>query len=172
MYRHTMAGRKRDAGLGAFPTVSLAKARERAQRCRELVADGVDPVEKRRGERHKVLLASAKAMTFEQCAKAYISAHAAGWKPRHCEHWTRSLAANAYPIIGALPVSAIDTNLVLRVLEPIWVQKPEMASKTRQRLEAVLDWARVRGLREGREPVAVEGASRSLVAPEDQGRAG
>ena len=126
IFRFGLAGKMRDAGLGAFPTVSLGKARKQAEGYRQLVAAGVDPIETRKQEREAALLASAKAMTFEQCAKAFMASHDAGWKnDRHRGQWRATLATYCYPVLGGLPVQTVDTALVRKVLEPMWTQKPK-----------------------------------------------
>jgi hypothetical protein len=97
-------------------------------------------------------------MTFKQCAESYIAAHRAGWHyPKHTAQWEATLETYAYPVIGALPVQATDTGLVLRVLEPIWTAKAETAGRVRGRIECVLDLAKAR-LSRGRESGAVEGS--------------
>ena len=134
------------------------KAREEAERRRRLVAAGVDPIDAKRKEREAELLASSKAMSFEQCAKAFIAAHEISWKnDKHKDQWRSTLATYCFPTISALPVQSIDTSLVLKVLEPIWNTKPETASRVRQRIERVLSWAKVRGYREGENPAQWRG---------------
>jgi integrase len=158
IFRFGLAGKMRDAGLGAFPTVSLVKAREQAAECRRLVAAGVDPIEARKEEREAIRLASAKATTFEQCAKAFIASHEAGWRnSEHRSQWRTTLATYVYPVMGALPVEAIDTGLVMKALGPIWTEKPETASRVRGRIEAVLSWAKVSGFRQGENPAVWRG---------------
>jgi hypothetical protein len=126
IFRFTMGGRTRDAGLGSYPTISLAHARQEAERCRRLVATGIDPIEARKEEQQAALLASAKAKTFEQCATAFIAGHEAGWRnERHRQQWTNTLKTYAFPVFGKLPVGAVDTGLVMKVLQPIWAEKPE-----------------------------------------------
>jgi hypothetical protein len=133
IFRFTIAGRTRDAGLGAFPTVSLIKAREQAAECRRSVAAGADPIDARKKDRDAARIAAEKAMTFEQCAKAFIESHETGWRSGiHRRQWRNSLAAHVFPVIGALPVQDVDTALVLKVLEPVWKEKPETASRVRQ----------------------------------------
>ena len=142
----------RDAGLGAFPTVSLVKARKAGSRA------GVDPIEARKEEREAIRLASAKATTFEQCAKAFIASHESGWRnSEHRSQWSKTLATYVFPVMGKLPVEAIDTTLVLKALEPIWTEKSETASRVRGRIEAVLSWAKVRGYRQGENPAVWRG---------------
>ena len=166
IFRFTIAGRTRDAGLGAFPTVSLIRAREQAAECRRLVGAGADPIEARKNNRQVALAASAKAMTFEQCAKAFIASHETGWRSSvHRRQWRKSLAAHVYPAIGAQPVAGIDTALILKVLEPLWTKKPETASRVRARIERVLSWAKVRGYREGENPAAWRGHIDQLLPP-------
>ena len=83
-------------------------------------------------------------MTFEACAQAYIEANKVGWRnPKHVTQWTNTLRIYAYPVLGSLSVQDIDTALVMRVLEPIWKEKTETASRVRGRIEAVpLVWSR------------------------------
>lgn len=145
----------REMGLGSYPAVSLEKARDYAEVARLDVRNGIDPIEKKRAGRQSVALERGKAMTFDQCASAYIEANRAGWKnDKHASQWENTLNTYASPIIGTLPIAAIDTGLVLKVLEPIWTTKPETASRLRGRLEAVLGWATVRGYRHGDNPAA------------------
>jgi integrase len=153
IYRYQIAGRRRDMGLGSADVYSLAEAREKARTARRSVADGIDPIEARRQARLSARLADAKAMTFRAAAEAYIEAHLAGWKnPKHAAQWPATLAAYAYPVLGELPVAAVDTGFVMKAVEPIWTEKPETASRVRGRIESVLDWARARGYRDGENP--------------------
>ena len=158
IFRFTIGGRTRDAGLGPYPTVSLVKARQEAERCRRLVAAGVDPIETRQEQQETARIESAKAITFEQCALAYIASHELGWKSqKHKALWRSTLKAYVYPVVGALPVQAIDTGLVMKILEPIWGTKPETASRVRGEVESVLNWAKARGYRAGENPAAWRG---------------
>lgn len=154
-----MRNRKaRYMGLGPFPDISLAKARQKAQACRVILHDGGDPIQTRREDAQAVRLLEAKAVTFKQCAEQYIDAHKAGWRnAKHAEQWSSTLETYAFPVLGALPVQAIDTGLVIRVLQPIWQKKTETATRVRQRVEAVLDWAKVRGFRTGDNPARWRG---------------
>jgi integrase len=163
VFRYRQNRRLRDMGLGPLHTVSLAEARDAALACRQLRRKGVDPLAHRRAEQQRAQLESAKAMTFRQCAEAYIAAHKTGWKnPKHAAQWPSTLATYVHPIFGALPVQAVDTALVMKVLEQqvdvdgeekrLWYRKTETASRVRQRIEAVLDWAKTRGYRDGENP--------------------
>lgn len=158
IFRFSIAGRRRDMGLGSAELVSLAEARGRAWEAKRQVVEGVDPIEARKAEAAALALEAAKAMTFQTCAEAYIASKRAGWKnAKHGAQWSATLETYAYPSIGALPIGDIDTGLVLRVLEPIWTTKTETASRVRGRLEAVLDYARVRGYRSGENPARWKG---------------
>jgi integrase len=158
VFRFKASGRLREMGLGSLDTYSLAEARERARECRKLRDEGRDPIEERRTARDRAKLDTARAMTFRDCAERYIAAHEAGWKnPKHAAQWPATLAAHVYPSLGALPVQAIDTALVMKAIEPIWTEKPETASRVRGRIEAILDWASARGFRQGENPARWRG---------------
>jgi integrase len=156
--RFMLNGKAREMGLGPLALYGLADARAKALDARRLRHAGIDPIEARRAERAARALSEAKGITFKECAESYIAAHRAGWRnEKHKYQWAATLNAYAYPVIGALPVQAIDTALVLKVLEPIWTTKPETASRVRGRLENILDWAKVRGYREGENPARWRG---------------
>jgi integrase len=141
LFRYSSAGKARQMGLGALPDVSLAEARDRAAQARRVIRDGQDPIDQRRGQR-RVRAAQTHSPTFRLACQKYIAAHEAGWRsPVHRAQWRNTLEANALPLIGDLPVNAIDTAAVTRVLEPIWHRKPETAARLRARIEAVLDYA-------------------------------
>jgi integrase len=145
-------------GLGPFPAVSLAEARGEAEQCRRLLRDGVDPIEARRQSRQEARLQAARALTFQDCAKLYIEDRKAGWSnAKHAAQWASTLSTYAYPVFGALPVRSIDMALVKKALAPIWTTKPETASRVRQRIEAVLDWAQVHEYRSGDNPAKWRG---------------
>ena len=152
-YRYQLKGRSRWMGLGPYPLISLAEARERATAARRLRANGIDPIDLRDDLEKKARLEAARSQTFKQCAEAYITSHEAGWRnPKHRVQWKNTLAAYAYPVIGDLPVPSIDISLVMKILEPIWISKSETASRLRGRIEAVLDWAKALGYRDGENP--------------------
>jgi integrase len=164
IYRYMLRGKEREMGLGSLSAVSLADARTKATECRSLRQTGVDPIEVRKSARDQAKLDAAKALTFKEAAVAYIDAHRAGWRnPKHIWQWGATLATYANPIIGDLSLQAIDTTLVLKVLEPIWPTKPETASRLRGRIEAVLDWATVRGYRKGENPARWRGHLNKLL---------
>ena len=158
VFRFMLNGRPRWMGMGPLHTIGLAEARARAAECRRQRYDGIDPIEARRAERQQARLDAARTITFKECAEKYIAAHRAGWRnEKHAAQWEATLATYADPAMGRLSVQAIDTGLVLRVLEPIWTAKPETASRLRGRIEAVLDWAKVRGYRGGENPARWRG---------------
>jgi integrase len=161
-----MAGRKsHDMGLGSLALVGLREAREHALQQRRLLRlEGIDPIAKRRAARQAAIIEAASAMTFKSCAEAYIAAHKAGWKnPKHAAQWPSTLQTYVYPIFGDLPVQAVDVGLVTKAIEPIWSTKPETASRVRGRIESVLDWATVRGYREGENPARWRGHLEKLL---------
>ena len=166
IFRYRMGGRKtpRDMGLGSLDTVSLSEARDKAVEQRKFIDQGIDPIEARKYARSTRALADAKAMTFKACATAYIDAHKAGWRnAKHAGQWTATLETYAYPKFGKLPVAAIDVGLVLKVLEPVWKDKTETASRLRGRIENILDWAKTRGFRAGDNPARWRGNLQNLL---------
>ena len=135
VFQFMLNGRPRWMGLGPLHTVSLAEARKRAAEFRLQRHDGIDPIDARRAERLETRLNAAKALTFRDCAARYIASHRAGWRnPKHAAQWEATLATYAGPVMGGLSVQAIDTALVLKVLEPIWTTKPETAGRVRGRM--------------------------------------
>jgi integrase-like protein/Arm domain-containing DNA-binding protein len=167
VFRFMLNRRPRWMGMGALHTIRLAEARNRAAVYRMQRYDGIDPIERRRAEKLQTHLDAAKAMTFKDCAARYIASHRAGWhNPKHAAQWEATLATYADPVIGRLSVQAVDTALVLKVLEPIWAKKPETAGRVRGRIESILDWAKARGYRAGENPARWRGhLDKLLPAP-------
>jgi integrase len=158
IYRFSLRGKSREMGLGSLTTISLADARLKASECWRQRHEGIDPIEARKALRESAILDAAKAITFEEAAAKYISSHRAGWQnPKHAAQWESTLATYVEPVFGALSVQAVNTSLVIKVLEPIWATKPETAGRVRGRIEAVLDWAKVRGFRTGENPARWRG---------------
>ncbi|WP_426111318.1 tyrosine-type recombinase/integrase [Massilia sp. PWRC2] len=165
VFRFTLAGKRREMGLGGLSAVSLAIARERASQCRLLLSEGRDPIVERNAARTSDALHRARLKTFDQCAAAYISAHRGSWKSaKHAAQWETSLANYASPVFGALPVSDVDIDLVVRVLRPIWDTKTETAVRLRGRIESILDWATVSKYRTGDNPARWRGHLENLLA--------
>jgi integrase len=173
IYRYASAtGKERFMGLGSLDTVSLADARESAIECRRLRERGIDPIDARNAERASAAVERAKAMTFDQCAERYITAHRAGWRsPRHLSQWKNTLSTYVSPIFGQLPVGSIDVGLVMKVIEPIWATKSETASRVRGRIESVLDWAAARGFRDSDNPARWKGRLENLLPRRSKVRA-
>jgi integrase len=158
IFRYAKNGRTRDMGLGSVNALSLAQAREKAAECRNLIANDIDPIERRNLERATQAATAAKAMSFRQCADAYITAHEGSWSnPAHRQQWRNSLDQHVHPTIGSLPVNAVDTALVMNVLGPLWPKRTETASRIRGRIESILDWAKVSGYRSGENPARWRG---------------
>ncbi len=167
VFRFMLDGRARKLGLGALHTVSLAEARKRAAAMRLKVLDRIDPVEEKHADRIRKKVETAKAVTFRQCAEQYIEAHKTGWRSgTHASQWRSTFnetrhGKRVYPALTAaindLPIAAIDTALVLKVLEPIWTKTPETASRVRGRIESVLDFAKVHKQRAGENPARWKG---------------
>lgn len=156
--RVQVAGRRRDAGLGSYPEVTLQAARDRAREARDAIRKGVDPAAEKRAARSALAAQREKTMTFKQCAEAYITAHRAGWKSqKHAQQWASTLSSYCFPIFGDLLVEDVGLVHVMAAIEPIWREKTETASRLRGRVECVLDWARGRGLRTGDNPAAWKG---------------
>ena len=156
--RYRKGSRRHDLGLGPLSVISLAEARRRAQRIRQQLLDGIDPMQQRRADETQALLDAAKAMTFDQCRDAFIAGHEAGWKnAKHRQQWMSTLETYASPVIGKLPVASVDVGLVLRVLESIWTTKPETAGRLRGRIERILSWATTRGYRMDENPARWKG---------------
>jgi integrase len=165
LYRYAMNGKEHRIGLGGASAVPLKLARQLAAQARQLRATGVDPLAQKRERRNTHLVEQAKAITFEQCAEKYIDAHEAGWRnPKHRLQWRSTLGSYVYPIIGNLPVQAIDTDLVLKVLEPIWQDKTNTASRIRGRIEIILDYAKTRKYRTGDNPAVWRGHLKLLLS--------
>ena len=125
---------------------------------RRLVAEGIDPIEQKATLAARAAALAAKGMRFEECAERYMAAHRAGWRnEKHKAQWSSTLTAYVYPVLGAVPVDAVDVGLVMKAIEPIWAAKPETASRVRGRIEAVLDWAAARGYRASENPARWRG---------------
>lgn len=157
-FKSPVTGKQREMGLGALGILPLAKARERAIECRQQMLTGLDPIEERNEGRRFQQLEQARAITFEQAAEQCIASKKHEWKnAKHKQQWTNTLTTYAYPTLGPLSVAALDTGLVLKVLEPIWTTKAETASRVRQRIETVWDWAKARGYVAGENPARLRG---------------
>jgi integrase len=153
--RYQLRHRRRDMGLGPYPEITLARAREKALEARRLVKEGIDPLETKRRD---------QGLAFQAAAEALIESKRPRWRnAKHAAQWGATLASYVYPKLGAVDVRAVDTRAVVDVLQPIWAAKPETASRVRQRIEAVLDYATVLGARTGDNPARWKGHLEALL---------
>jgi integrase len=158
IYRYVTNGRPRDMGIGPVQVLTLAEAREKAREAAKLRLEGVDPIAHKHATRAAAAVAAASAMTFRQCAEGFIKDNEASWSNhKYRLEWQRSLAAYVFPVLGNLPVAAVDTPLVLKVVKPLWQRVPETASRVRGRIENVLGWATVHHYRSGDNPARWQG---------------
>jgi integrase len=158
--RTVVRGKRRDIGLGGLRLVSLAEARERALTYRKSARNGGDPLAERRKERRPIPI-------FAEAARAVHAEHSPAWRnAKHAAQWISTLGQYVFPTMGDRRVDQIETPEVLKVLSPIWLTKPETARRVRQRIGAVLDWAKAAGFREGENPVA--GVAKGLPKQPDR----
>lgn len=147
--RYQVMGKRHDLGLGPYPEVSLAMARDRALQARRMIQEGEDPIAKKR---------QTKPKTFKDAALELIESKRPGWKnAKHAAQWTSTLESYVFPSLGRMQVARVDTADVMGVLKPIWTAKPETANRVRQRIEAVLDYASALGIRTGENPARWRG---------------
>jgi integrase len=165
LLRYQRNGRIHALGLGPLHTVSLAEARTRAKAARLQLLDGIDPLERKRAERVARTLEAARAVTFKECAEKYYAAHEGEWSnAKHRQQFLSSMRDYVFPIIGSLPVAAVDEPMVLKVLAPIWATKTVTARRVRNRIAAVLDYAAASKYRSGSNPARWEGHLEHLLA--------
>ena len=165
--RVMIGGKRRDMGLGGYSPsgVTLARAREAAVEARELIRNGIDPIQQQQAAQSALRAAMVDALTFKECAERYIKAHAASWKnAKHCQQWRNTLAQHAYPVFGELLVRDVKLSHVMAVLEPMWATTNETAVRLRGRIEIVLDWAAARELRDATNPARWRGHLDKLLA--------
>lgn len=155
IYRYKVAGKQRYMGLGSFPTVGLAEARNLAEDQRRVLKTGGDPLETRR---QKTISQKETVPTFTSCAARYIRAHRHGWRnPKHARQWVTTLKTYARPEIGNKPVDQVDTQDVLKILKNIWTTKTETAKRIQGRIENILDYAAAHKYREPTNPARWRG---------------
>lgn len=164
-------GKRTEIGLGSVDDITLDDARngkegkDGAYQLNALLKSGADPLGEKQRQANEDKAQRAKFMTFNQCADAYINAHRAGWKnPKHIQQWQNTLSQYAFPVFGDLDVKAIDTGLITKCLEPIWLTKNETAGRVRGRIESILDWATVHEYRNGVNPARWRGHLDKLLA--------
>ena len=163
LFRYWVRGNPKVVGLGATREVTLAEARDKAERLRIAIRDGADPA----AEKQKVREAQrgeTKVPTFAECARTYIAAHEASWKnEKHRAQWSSTLETYAFPIIGVLPVDRVTVNDVVTILQPIWTTKAPTAGNLRGRIDKVLGWATAMQYRSGDNPAARDGPLSHLL---------
>lgn len=158
----------REIGLGPTHTLTLADARAKATEMRKLLLEGIDPLVHRQESQRAVLhermqqamAAKVTGMTFDRCAEKYIETMKVQWtNPKHAQQWTNTLTTYASPHIGNMPVADIDVHHISELLthDGFWTSKTETASRVRQRVEKVLDWAKVQKYRKGENPARLAG---------------
>ncbi|GGE17344.1 integrase [Primorskyibacter flagellatus] len=163
LLRYSVGRKRRELGLGPYPEVTLAKAHEKARIAKDKITQGIDPIQERKDNR-AALIAISQRMTFKIAADKYLDKKRAELSnPKHFQQWQNTLATYAEPIIGNMAVEDIATKDILRVLEPIWSEKTETATRLRARIEAVLSWATVSGYRSGDNPARWAGNLKELL---------
>jgi integrase len=163
--RAMIGERRREMGLGGYPDVTLAQARERAREARDKIDQGLDPILVRQEAKSALRATAAAAKTFSECVTGYVDAKSAEWRnAKHRQQWSNTLKEYAEPIIGQLLVRDVTQAHILKILEPIWKSKTETASRVRGRIESVLNWATVRGYRSGENPARWRGHLDTLLA--------
>jgi integrase len=156
--RTTIGNKRREIGLGGYKDVPLAKARERAREVKDMIWQGIDPIEKKRADRAALIKQQKRAMTFAQAVEKYLKDKApTEGNLKAWAQWRSTLETYALPEIGNLPVAEIEAADVQRVLLPIWASKNETASRLRGRIENVLDYAKVLKARTGENPARWRG---------------
>lgn len=160
-----MAGdKRRQYGLGSYPSVLLNGARDKARRYRHLIENGQDPISERRKAKAAILAAHGKAMTFAEAMESVLILKQQELKnKKHAAQWRSTLETYACPVLGPLPVAEIETAHILKVLEPIWSDITETATRVRGRIEKVFDWCQARGYREGNNPARWDGHLKELL---------
>lgn len=165
VYRYEINGRRHHMGLGSLRDVSLAQAREAARESVRRVRAGANPLAERRDAAVALKLQEARTISFDACAHAYIAAHRASWRnPKHAQQWENTLATYVSPVFGPVSVGEVDTALVVKALQPIWIDKTETATRLRGRIESILDWATVSKFRAGENPARWRGHLEFLFA--------
>jgi len=164
VFRFQVDGRRRHLGLGSWPTITLAAARELAMAARRQLAQGIDPIDAKKAAKAARRIAREKAKTFREATKACHAALKPGWRnQKYASQWASKLETYAYPTLGALPIAEVDTALVLKVVEPIWTTKNVTARLVRAQIETVIDFATARSWRTGENPARWKGHLANLL---------
>lgn len=170
LFRYMDHGKARAVGLGGYPATTLSKAREKAQALRDARSGGIDPMAFKEAAVEEQRQRTAEVKTFKVCAKDYIDTKQTAWKnEKHEQQWRNTLEQYAYPVIGQLPINRINTDHIVKILKPVWSSKAETASRLRGRIEKILDWAKVHGLRQGENPARFKGHLEHLLPKQRAG---
>ena len=164
VYRVRIGSKRRDIGLGGYPTVSLGQAREKAREYRKQIDNQIDPIQAKKERIAALIATQQRALTFSEAMERYFAAKLDAFKnAKHRQQWQSTLRTYAEPKLGKMLVEDITTQDVLRVLQPIWWEKTETAKRLRSRIEAVLSWATVSGHRAGENPARWKGNLEQLL---------
>ncbi len=164
VFRYERGGSEHFMGLGPTHSVGLAEAREEATKARQLLKQGIDPLQAKAERFARSLAVQASNKVFDKCVEEYINSHKESWSnAKHRKQWEATLTQYASPQLGKMHVRLINTPLVMQVLEPIWKTKTETASRLRERMERVLAWAATQGYREGENPARWDGHLEELL---------
>lgn len=168
IFRYQLNGKRREMGLGSAEWVGAKDARRRAAEARQLLMGKIDPIEHRKQQAAAAAVRAAEiaagAVTFKQVALEYIEEKRAGWKnAKHASQWENTLATYAFPVMGDVPISEVDTEMVLQAVRPIWRTKTETATRVRNRIERILAYGKVKGYRQGDNPASWVGHLKELL---------
>ena len=153
-----VGNKRRNLGLGSFPEVGVAEARDKAKALKSRVSEGVDPLIAKASAKATLCQAQSKTKTFKECASTYIEIHANDFKnEKHAKQWKSTVETYALPILGAMFVEDIGLEDVLKVLNPIWRTKTETAKRLQGRIEKIFDYAITRGYRTSNNPAKWQG---------------
>ena len=158
LLRYAFNSKRRNLGLGGYPEVSFGKAWQRGREARELIWQGIDPIDHKKSEMAAIRTAQLYELTFQQAMEQFLVGKLEEFDNlKHRKQWRATLDKYAVPVLGDLAVATITVADVLRVLEPIWLVKNETAARLRGRIEAVIAWATVAGHRDGDNPARWKG---------------
>lgn len=162
--RYQVGGKRKDMGLGGYPSVTLAQAKERARQARAKIAQGIDPILEAKSARSRLIAEQSQAVTFKEAAALYIKAQRDGWRnAKHAQQWENTIKLYATPKIGSTLVRDLNLTQIMGVLDPIWRTKTETATRLRGRLECIIDWAIVHGYRTESNPARWKGCLDKLL---------
>lgn len=157
-FKSPVTVKAREMGLGSYIHVSLADARELAHQYKRKVINGLDPLIEKKKHNVALQLEQARAITFKEAALSCIEVKKPEWSnAKHSSQWTNTLTTYIFPSLGHLPISEIETEHILRALSPIWTCKAETASRVRQRVEVIWDWAKALNYVTGENPARLKG---------------